>query len=107
MTYETLYDSLSYNISSDDLTLEEKETLISACEKFDKEKSETVYWLILHDHVKTTNPNTKVIYPYRIKQNGNKLVIKIDALPVRVKRILYRFVKLAEISIQEAPVVDN
>lgn len=98
MAYENLYDSLGYNISNEDLTDEEKIELTEIVEKLDVEKQELIYLLMLHDYVKT-NPTTKVIFPYKSKQlDDDKLEIKIDALPVRLKRILYKFTKILDVS---------
>ena len=95
MAYENLYDSLSYNISNDDLTVEEKKFLSANLPLLDAEKKELVYTLILHDYSKS-NPNTKVVYPYKSKQLTNdKIEIKLDAWPNKLKRIVYKFVKLA------------
>ena len=105
MAYENLYNSLSYNIPTDDLNLEEKECLADTISKWDdKDKKEMVYLLILHDYIKA-NPSTKVIFPYKCKQiNNTCLEIKVDALPIRLKRILYKFCKLAEVS--DAQLID-
>jgi hypothetical protein len=101
MAYENLYDSLGYNISGEDLTVDEKSYLTDAINSLDPDRKKLVYFLVLHDYVKT-NPHTKVIFPYKSKQIGNdKLEIKLDALPTRLKRILYKFIKLAEISTVE------
>jgi len=102
MAHENLYDSLGYNISDDDLAAEEKQSLTDTIATLDNEKKELIYLLILHDYVKA-NPNTKVIFPYKCKQVMNdRLEIKVDALPTRLKRILYKFCKLAEVSASEA-----
>ena len=50
--------------------------------------------LILYHHDKT-NPNTKVIFPYKIKQINERLEIKVDALPPQLGQIIYKFTKLA------------
>ena len=98
MAHENLYDSLGYNIPNDDLSFEEKQSLIETIANLDMEKRELIYLLILHDYVKN-NPNTKVIFPYKCKQVTNdRLEIKVDALPIRLKRIIYKFSKLAEVS---------
>ncbi len=102
MAHENLYDSLGYNISSEDLTLEEKQSLIDTITTLDAEKKELIYLLILHDYIKA-NPNSKVIFPYKCKQVTNdRLEIKVDALPVRLKRILFKFSRLAEVSAAES-----
>jgi len=112
MAHENLYNSLSYNISTDDLKLDEKEYLAESITNWDnQEKRETVYLLILHDYIKS-NPNTKVIFPYKSKQlSDDSLEIKIDALPIRLKRILLKFVKLAEVSklseVNNSPLTPN
>ena len=101
MAYENLYDSLGYNISNEDLTQKEKQNLIDTILTLDQEKKELIYLLILHDYMKN-NPNSKVIFPYKSKQVANdKLEIKVDALPIRIKRILYKFCKLVEVSANE------
>ncbi len=102
MAHENLYDSLGYNIPNDDLTVEEKQSLIDTIATLDSDKKELIYLLILHDYVKI-NPHTKVIFPYKCKQVTNdRLEIKVDALPIRLKRILYKFCKLAEVSANES-----
>jgi hypothetical protein len=101
MAHENLYDSLGYNIPDDDLSAEEKQSLTDTITTLDAEKKELIYLLVLHDYVKS-NPNTKVIFPYKCKQVTNdRLEIKVDALPIRLKRILYKFSKLAEVSAGE------
>jgi hypothetical protein len=98
--YETLYNSLDYNVSLDDLNDDEKEELSSLVENFDIEQREIFYQLILH-HWSRINPNTKVIYPYKMKQIDNDLEVKVDCLPIRVKRILLKFGRLAKKSGEE------
>lgn len=93
--YETLYNSLGFNLSSDDLNDDEKNELSTIVQNFDMEQREIFYQLILHDWTRY-NPNTKVIYPYKMKQQNDDLEIKVDCLPIRVKRILLKFAKLVE-----------
>lgn len=96
MEYENLYNSLSYNLPDTDLNNTEKQDLLDIIQRLTSEKKETVYLLILHDYTKH-NPNTKVIFPYKSKQiSATQLEIKVDALPARLKRILYKFCKLAD-----------
>lgn len=103
MAHENLYDSLGYNIPTDDLSPEEKQSLIDTIASLDTEKKEYIYYLVLHDYIKN-HPNTKVIFPYKCKQvTSDKLEIKVDILPIRLKRILYKFSKLAEVSANETP----
>ena len=98
MAHENLYDSLGYNIPDDDLTSDEKQYLTEIIPTLDKERKEIIYLLTLHDYIKT-NPNSKVIFPYKSKQVTNdRLEIKVDALPTRLKRIILKFCKLAEVS---------
>lgn len=101
MDPENLYDSLSYNIPIEDLSIAEKQDLTESVKNFNAEQKELVYRLILHDYVKT-RPSTKVIFPYKTKQiTPNSLEIKVDALPIRLKRILYKFSKIVELSENE------
>ena|SRR3989304_1938300 len=99
---ENLYNSLSYNMPEEDLitdiTDEEKQHISDAVTTLEKDKKEVVYLLILHDYI-ISNPNTKVILPYKSKQiTPDRLEIKLDALPIKLKRIVLKFCKLAQIS---------
>jgi hypothetical protein len=101
MEHENLYDSLGYNIPTEDLSDEEKQELLENIAELNTDKKELIYILILHDYIKS-NPNTKVIFPYKSKQTTtDRLEIKVDALPIRLKRILYKFTKLAAVSTHE------
>ena len=96
--YEHLYDSLGYNVPDEDLSNEEKTDLIGIINNLPVEKHEEIYLLILHDYVKS-NPTTKVIFPYKSKQiTTDKVDIKVDALPIKLKHILLKFSKLAHVS---------
>ena len=95
MEYENLYDSLKYNIPDEDLSFDEKQKLVDVIGSFDQEKKELIYTLILHDYIRT-NPSTKVIFPYKCKQVENAIEIKVDALPIRLKRVLHRFCTITE-----------
>ena len=90
---DNLYNSLSYKITSHDLTLNEKEKICKMAELLDQEKQEIIYMLILHHHHKQNN-TSKVVYPYKIKQISDVIEIKLDALPLRLKQILYKFVNI-------------
>lgn len=107
MAHENLYDSLSYNIPDADLSQEEKRKLTETIAGFDIEKKEIVYMLIMR-HWSKASPSTKVIFPYKSKQVTNdRLEIKVDAMPVKLKRILYKFCRLAEVSANDDPEVQD
>lgn len=94
-TYDTLYSSLSYNLKEADLTIEEKDFLIERTNdsNMPRDKKEIIYALCLIDYFRYF-PNTKVIYPYKCKQvQDDVLEIKLDSLPIRLKQILYKFVR--------------
>ena len=94
MDIQNLYESLRYNIPDEDLTDGEKEELLDLIKNFNEENKQHVYLLILHNYTKS-NPKTKTIFPYKLKQyDNNRLEIKLDALPINLKRILYKFAKL-------------
>lgn len=91
---DNLYNSLGYNVSECDLTSTEKDFLIMNIVNLKPEKQETIYMLIMYDYT-MKNKNSKVIFPYKCKQITNdKLEIKLDALPNKLKQILYKFVNL-------------
>ena len=104
--YENLYNSLSYNLPLDDLTSDEKQELVDLVVSLDNETKEIMYLLTLYDFTKT-NPSTKVIFPYKIKQTASsRLEIKVDCLPIQLKRILLKFAKIAGDSIEPEPTSD-
>lgn len=106
---DNLYNSLSYNLPTDDLSSDEKDEMVDImkCLKSKAEKNELdsakyneinniIFSLITQDYNKY-NPNTKVVYPYKTKQlDEDKIEVKIDCLPIRLKRILQKFIKLAK-----------
>ena len=107
--YDNLYNSLSYNLPTEDLSTEEKDEIVSIMENLAltlknnndgvsklHEINSIIFSLIVQDHNKY-NPNTKVVFPYKTKQlDDEKLEIKIDCLPIRLKRILQKFIKIAK-----------
>lgn len=98
MDYDNLYGSLGYNISNEDLTLDEKNWLVEAIKNLDIKNKNHVYCLMLVDYNKA-NPNNKVIFPYKSKQVTDKIFeAKLDAMPIRLRRIIYKFVKLAQVT---------
>lgn len=101
---DNLYNSLNYNNSISDLKEIEKNELVSLIEKLDSESLETIYTLILYDYSKNF-PNSKVIFPYKSKQNDDNIEIKLDGLPIRLKRIIFKFVKIA--SLKDADTINN
>ena len=99
--YDNLYNSLAYNLPSEDITEDEKNMISEIIQKLDSESIEIIYILILHDWNKF-NPNTKVIFPYKTKQVNDNLEIKLDCLPIRLKRILLKFVTVANSKLEES-----
>ena len=99
--YDNLYNSLAYNLPSEDITEDEKNMISEIIQKLDSESIEIIYILILHDWNKF-NPNTKVIFPYKTKQVNDNLEIKLDCLPIRLKRILLKFVTVANYKLEES-----
>lgn len=93
--YDNLYNSLSYNLTTDDLEISEKEELMKLIQELDQDKFEIIYFLIMFDWNKN-NPNTKVIYPYKLKQMESGIEVKLDCLPIRMKRIILKFCRLNE-----------
>jgi hypothetical protein len=97
-TYENLYNSLSYNLLEEDLSTEQKNDLVTLSSKLDLERKEIIYHLCLIDYCKYS-PNTKVVFPYKCKQTTtDTLEFKVDNLPIRLKQILLRFVRVADMS---------
>lgn len=97
---QNLYNSLTYNASTDDLTDEEKTFITEQIPLLDDEKRKMIWKLILCDHTKS-NPKSKVIFPYKTKQIDDDIEIKIDALPIVLQRALYKFCTFENANSQE------
>ena len=93
--YDNLYDSLSYNIPSEDISIENKEYMIRKTDGLNREQKEIIYLLILY-HYNKLNPSSKVVFPFKIKQTDTYLEIKLDALDNKLKQILLKFYKHTE-----------
>jgi len=105
--YDNLYNSLSYNLPTEDIEQDDKDELFELSNDLDPEKREIFFYLILHDYNKF-NPNTKVVYPYKTKQIGTDSVeIKLDCLPIRLKRILLKFVRIVQTEKRETEVLNK
>lgn len=102
--YDNLYNSLIYNISMQELSADEKDEILNLVKDINEEQKEIIYYFILHDW-NLHNPNTKVVYPYSTKQLDHGIEIKLDCLPIRLKRVLYKFLKLAHTQAESSPLI--
>lgn len=96
--YDNLYDSLSYNIPSEDISIDDKEYMIKKTDSLTREQKEIIYLLILY-HYNKLNPASKVVFPFKIKQTDTYLEIKLDALDNKLKQILLKFYKQVDVEI--------
>lgn len=86
-----LYDSLSKNIPTTDLTVSQKKTFIKRLEKIDHEGRELVYALIRMYQMENNEENTSFTLPYNGKYVNNNISFDLDGLPVPLKQILLKF----------------
>jgi hypothetical protein len=90
-----LYDNLSKKLSKRDLFTKQKKEFINLVQELDNEGYELMYTLIKIHSVQ--NP-TYSINNYNIPYNGKcvqkDIIFDLDLLPIPLKRILFKFVKI-------------
>lgn len=89
-----LYDSLSKNISENDLSVSEKKAFIKRLEKIDREGHELVYALIRMYQMVNNEQNTSFTLPYNGKYINNDISFDLDKFPISLKQILFKFLSV-------------
>ena len=86
-----LYDSLSKDIPTEDLTPIQKRTFIKRILKIDKNGHELVYALVRMHQVENNETNTSFVLPYNGTFVENDINFDLDKFPVNLKHILFKF----------------
>ena len=85
-----LYDSLSKDISSDDLTIIQKRTFLKRVEKIDKNGNELIYALIrMYQIENNEDANTSFTLPYNGIHVETDIHFDLDNFPKDLKHILF------------------
>ena len=103
-----LYDNLNTEINSSSLTVKEKEEFISQVKIIDKDGRDLVYTLIQYFYLtnkKSEDENDDTI-PYNgaitpSENNTHTVKLIYTDFPIRLQRILYKYVKLHQKHVKE------
>jgi hypothetical protein len=89
-----LYDDLLKFVRRKDLKACEKNEFISEVKKFDKTGLELLYVLIKKDYITHRADTEGSILPYKgVYTNKNDLKFSLADMPIRLRHILYNFMK--------------
>lgn len=98
-----LYHTLNQNIAKKDLKKAEKEEIIDAITKFTSQESQAMFSLINEDyklHLEETKTDETPL-PYNGRTvSKNSVEFDLADFPIRLRRILYKFVKIVQKSEQ-------
>lgn len=86
-----LYDSLSKDISQDDLTKVQKTAFIKRITKIDENGQDLVYALIRMYQIENNEKNTGFTLPYSGIFVESDIHFDLDKFPTRLKQILFKF----------------
>lgn len=101
MTSFPLYAGMKSHIPSTDLTLEEKGTFVEGIKKLDDAGMELIAALIRAHQIETTSKRVDTSLPYSSTTNGDDIMFDLEALPIPLKHILSKFVKVHVASMKE------
>lgn len=96
-----LYDNLSTDISSRDLTTKQKNDFMSKIKNIDDKGAELVYALIRVFQMENCSDNSTFKLPYDGKYVNNDMKFDLNELPNDLKQILYKFVNIHTESMKE------
>ena len=90
-----LYDSLSKDISTEDLSTIQKRTFIKRVEKMDNNGYELIYALIrMYQIENNEDDNTSFMLPYNGIYVETDINFDLDNFPKYLKQILFKFVSM-------------
>ena len=86
-----LYDSLSKNISENDLTSTQKRSFLNKISKIDNNGYDLIYALIRMYQVENNENNTSFILPYNGTFIDKDIHFDLDKFPDTLKQVLFKF----------------
>ena len=91
-----LYYTLNTNLQTTDLKKAEKEEILKVIKTMD-DSSKKALFLLMYEHLKINEKNSD---PYQLPYGGvkkeNCLEFDIGKMPIKLRRILYKFVKIVQ-----------
>jgi hypothetical protein len=95
-----LYTTLRKNINKKDLSVAEKNELITKISEMGTDEHEIIYVLIKCYFLESDTHNN-IIVPYKGKIINENIEFNISDLPIELRQILYKFVKMYQQKVQE------
>ena len=89
-----LYDSLSKDIKTEDLSVIQKRTFIKRVNKMDTRGHELIYALIRMYQIENNEENTSFMLPYNGIYVNTDIHFDLDKIPKNLKNILFKFVSI-------------
>jgi paraquat-inducible protein B len=105
MTEFPLYTSLKSGISDKDLTATQKADFVKKIEKMNPEGHELIYALIKTFYI--NNKETLFTTPYNGKFVKNNVTFDMDDLPVKLRQIIYKFIKIHTKKVKEDKILEK
>lgn len=96
-----LYDTLLTDISSGDLLSKQKDELIKLIKSLDTEGVERIYIIIRIYQLENNNDKNMYTLPYGGKYVKSMCKFDLDVLPLQLKHMLYKFVKIHKKTMDE------
>lgn len=87
-----LYDNLSSDVKSNDLTTPQKKKFINNISEMDENGIELIYTLI--KFYQNDNNDSVDLIPYNGTYINNNITFDLDAFPTKLKQILYKFTNM-------------
>ena len=101
-----LFDSLCSDITTEDLTVKEKDEFIKMIKKMDQNGFDLLYALIRVFQFENTDDKSSFTLPFGGKFiENNDINFHLDDLPISLKQILYKFLKLHIQSMKEKKII--
>ena len=91
-----LFASLDNNIPNKDLTAKQKQEYIDSVNNIDISGKELLYALIMVFYITTENIHSTDHLPYKGKNSNGNITWVFSDFPIRLRHILYKFIKLHE-----------
>lgn len=91
-----LYYTLNTNIQNTDLKKSEKEEIVKTIKNMD-DSSRKALFLLMYEHMKLNEKITDIYQlPYGGTKKGTSLEFDLGKMPIKLRRILYKFVKIVQ-----------
>lgn len=91
-----LYYTLNTNLQSTDLKKTEKEEILDKISKMDQDSLNAVF-LLIYEHFRASNDVNDIYQiPFEGHETNNGIEFNLAKLPIKLRRILYKFIKLGE-----------